>query len=57
MSDKPDLIMKEVERCAEKLEEIMDRHDCYLTITDGILFVEKQLGSSVRAIEVQGILL
>ena len=57
MSDKPDLLMKEVEECAEKIRKVMDSHDCYLTITDGILFVEKVLGHSVRAVEVQGIIL
>lgn len=52
-----DKLMKEVEDCRVKLIDILDDYDCYLTITDGTLFVEKQLGHSVRAVEIDEILL
>jgi hypothetical protein len=55
MSDGKEKMLDHVEKCAEEVKKVLRKHQCYLTWTDGIIFVEQQLGESVRGVGLEDV--
>jgi len=44
--------MDKVNKTAESVEAILKANNCYITVFEGVIMVETQEGSSVRAVNI-----
>jgi hypothetical protein len=52
-----DELLKEMDDAACELAELVRKHKAYLTITEGIIFIEKRVGDSVRGVGLEDVTL